>query len=835
MKKCRLKIISSNIIDDIDNPIIQYISQNSKCVDNKNISKNINENNNSFNSFNSFINNEQKIEENKENISNEKNIQNQIQLVDLIKYDFVSNNQNLETINNKIENINANNDKGDNIESNDNKIDNINSNDNKEENNIDINDLCTISNQHIYEEDKNNISSNNYNTYTTFTNNTITNNVNNYPYNIECKKKEIKESLRKVFKKREKKLFMNRSLSYKNNNNKKDKKSIDKNNVSRNNNQNSNSKNIKKTKKNNLSLNKSGNILNININKSFCLNNNINIKKTYNNKNNNLKLKSNKKSRNINNNNHKRYNSKNSNNNSINSNKKDVNNNIMRKIKPLEIKRNNFDESPSLSFISWNIIEKSDCNMEQNINYKILIDNLLIKESQLIQDKNNITQIYENKLKPLRELNTQLMNDNNEELDREDELKGELTILKNQYEKLLNSYKKDDNTIESNNNNIQNNINNIENNIKYQEELSNEMKEIEQNIKELNDNLQKGEILLITKPILYQKLSSQEDEDITLMLKGLLISQHISNTDIFIDLIWKYDKQFQFLIFLVEELINYFKLDPNSERNILMSYFYLICKNYNYMNINDFKKVFKNKIGTLQIYNKYLYITKLLNYHNKEIVQLKQLLKDKDIYNIGIIKYETFKKLLRDIGLTFSIENLKEFLEFFIFCMKKDRRLNINLSKKNKKDKDDKDTIIDIRYSIFDLFYDSFIDFINEYNYNFVKNPLKLIKDYMEKKEINNVEYILKPLLNKKYILEINNIEYVDIIILNKYLRKIGIIEKDCKIWYNTFEEELIDIYKFINDIYDFNENENNKEEINLDKIKEISDKLIDDIFQSIK
>ena len=477
--------------------------------------------------------------------------------------------------------------------------------------------------------------------------------------------------------------------------------------------------------------------------------------------------------------------------------------------------------------------------MEPSIDYKILIDNLLIKERQLVQERNNIIQIYENKLKPLRELNSQLMNDNNEELDREDELKGELTILKNQYEKLLyilNSYKKDDdNTYEFGDNKIQNNINNIENNIEkniiYQEEFNNKIKEIEQNIKELNDNLQKGEILLITKPILYRDLSAQEDEDITLMLRGMFISQHIINTDIIVDLIWKYDKQFQFLIFIVEELINYFKLDPNSEENILMNYFYSICKNYNYMNVNDFKKVFKNRIGTLQIYNKYLYITKLLNLHNKEIIELGQLLKDKDIYKIGIIKYETFKKLARDIGLTFNIDNFKEFLEFFIFCMKKDRRLH--LSKRNKKD--NKDTEYEIKYSIFDLFYGSFIDFINEHNYNFIKNPLKLIKDYMVKNDINNIEYILKPLLNKKNILKINNIEYIDIIILNKYLRKLGIIEKDCKIWFNTFEEELIDINKFINEIYDFNENENNKEELNLEKIKEISDKFVDDIFQSIK
>ena len=71
----------------------------------------------------------------------------------------------------------------------------------------------------------------------------------------------------------------------------------------------------------------------------------------------------------------------------------------------------------------------------------------------------------------------------------------------------------------------------------------------------------------------------------------------------------------QTLYFLVEEFLNYFNLEQNAEKNILLNYFYSFCKNYKYMNIDIFKKEFKKKIGKIQIYNKYIYISILLNYN----------------------------------------------------------------------------------------------------------------------------------------------------------------------------------------------------------------------------
>ena len=59
--------------------------------------------------------------------------------------------------------------------------------------------------------------------------------------------------------------------------------------------------------------------------------------------------------------------------------------------------------------------------IEQNIDYNNLINDLLETEYKLVQEKQNIINAYEQKLKPLRELNDKLLEENNEELDRQDE------------------------------------------------------------------------------------------------------------------------------------------------------------------------------------------------------------------------------------------------------------------------------------------------------------------------------------------------------------------------------------------------------------------------------
>jgi hypothetical protein len=338
--------------------------------------------------------------------------------------------------------------------------------------------------------------------------------------------------------------------------------------------------------------------------------------------------------------------------------------------------------------------------------------------------------------------------------------------------------------------------------------------------------------MVVTKPQNMEDLSFEEDKSITLMLKGHFVSIHALNTDKIVDLIWKKNRQIQTIYFLVGELQNLFKLEPNNEKNILINYFYSFCKKYDYMNINQFKIEFKEKIGEIQLYNKDIYISKLINFHGSGIQELIKAMKDKDIYNLGIIHYDQFKSMLFDAGLYLysrQDQDSHEFLEFMIFCMKKDRSLELNKYKKQTK-KGDKDNN-EIKYSLFDLYYQSFIDFYDEYNCNIVPNPYKRMRIYMKKNDINNAEIILRPLFIEKNILKIDNNEYIDIIILNKYLRRIGIILNEERISVFLFEEELVDKNKFINDVYDYDDSKKNEVENNSEKIKQKVDNFIDDIF----
>jgi hypothetical protein len=138
----------------------------------------------------------------------------------------------------------------------------------------------------------------------------------------------------------------------------------------------------------------------------------------------------------------------------------------------------NFEESNSSSF--WKIIEKNDFNYTQNIDYKALIDDLIIQECNLVNQKEEIIKIYEEKLKSLKELNEKLRSEKNFSLNREDELNGECILLRNQYENLFRSFKQKFKINDENFNKRQN--------------------EITENMKILNTKLKQGELILITRP-----------------------------------------------------------------------------------------------------------------------------------------------------------------------------------------------------------------------------------------------------------------------------------------------------------------------------------------------
>ena len=772
MIKCRLKIIASNIINDIDTPEIKYISKNENMKISYDNDEEINQN--EMNELDE-INYNNNLENNKHNNINK--LDNLQQIDELI---------NIELANyNKIENNNS-------------KI-----NDNK---NIDSNELYTISNQHIYDDNYYSANISNYNTISNFYKQESKS--NSFHMN-DSKRNESNLSLKYIFRKREHKNYRNRSFSNKFSDDKKEKKYNLIKDIFKTHPVNyTNMKILSKNKE----KNKVGNILNININKSFCINNNIKI----NHKNITQKNLSKNKSQ-------KKGSGKNS------KTKKQIKleqikeyKNVMKKVKPLKFsKRTNKNKSLNditNASVAWYYVENNDMNNEQGKNYKILIDELRVKEMDLIQEKEKIIQTYEERLKPLRELNSKLINENSEELNKEDELRGELVILKNQYERLIKTNKnknskKDNNIIMNNNKGLDDN---------------NKEKIIEQEIDYLNEKLNKGEILLITKPPYEIKISEQEDKNMVLMLKGLFYSIHIRDTDSIVDLVWKSDKQIQTIYFLVNEIMKLFNL-KNSEKNLLINFFYSFCKKYKYIDINEFKKEFKEKIGDIPLYNNKIYISKLLNFNGTKMIELIKLMKEKDTFNLGFLTLDQVNALLNNLCLSFDSEkDFNDIYEFIMITMKKDRSFNLFDDNDTNNINEQENTI---KFSLFDLFYQSLIDLIEEFDYNIIYNPFDSIRNYMQKNEINNAELLLKPLLNNKYIIKINNKEYFDIEILNKYLRKLGIIQLNESIYINCYEEELVDKNKFIDDINDYGINET--KETDLNKLNQNVNDLINGIFDN--
>ena len=475
------------------------------------------------------------------------------------------------------------------------------------------------------------------------------------------------------------------------------------------------------------------------------------------------------------------------------------------------------EENAGSKVSSWLIIEKNDNNIGQSIDYKTLIDDLIVKECQLVKEKENFIQIFEQKLKPLRELNKKLMEDNDVELNREDELNGELILLRNHYEKLFNSLNLNEKNIEN-----KNNIKDID--------FDKKQKEIDAEFAILNNQIKNCELILITKPGNYHKLTEEKDKNITLLLKATFYSIHIVDTDIIVDKIWKFDKQFQTIYFIVEELLKFFNLNYKYDGNILINYFYSFLKQYSYLNRTKFKEEFKKKIGKFQFLNKYIYISKLMHFHKTKINTLIKSIIKRDIFGRGVINFNKFINLLIDCNIfprfpTIRDKDSMEMIEFLTFCMKKSRKLEL-FEEKEFLEMNDKDK----KGSLFDLYYESLQDFIDEYNSNPISNPYALIRNYMNNNDIISAEKLLRPIINEKNILKINSVDYIDILVLNKFLRFKGIIKnKDCIIL-KTFEEELIDINKFINDIYTNENEEENKE--SFEDLTHKANDLIDEILK---
>ena len=67
----------------------------------------------------------------------------------------------------------------------------------------------------------------------------------------------------------------------------------------------------------------------------------------------------------------------------------------------------------------------------------------------MVKQKEELIQLNEEKMKSLRELNDKLISEKTFVLNREDELNGELILLRNQYENLFRIFKQKFNTNEN--------------------------------------------------------------------------------------------------------------------------------------------------------------------------------------------------------------------------------------------------------------------------------------------------------------------------------------------------------------------------------------------------
>ena len=138
-----------------------------------------------------------------------------------------------------------------------------------------------------------------------------------------------------------------------------------------------------------------------------------------------------------------------------------------------------------------------------------------------------------------------------------------------------------------------------------------------------------------------------------------------------------------------------------------------------------------------------LHMSKMINTHKSEANTLIKLMLKKDICSTGIINFNLFKYLFIDFGVSQNItkEDQEEFLEFFIYLMKKNFELYINDTNINEQ----KEKIKNL--SLLDLFYNNLNECIDEYNAKNISNPYKLMRQYMENNNLINAEKIFRPII----------------------------------------------------------------------------------------
>ena len=365
---------------------------------------------------------------------------------------------------------------------------------------------------------------------------------------------------------------------------------------------------------------------------------------------------------------------------------------------------------------------KANKDINSNIaglyDYKNKIKELMKEEPKKIENRDNIVKENKYKIDNLLKENTKLNYELGCEINREDELKGEIIILNNQYKLLLNELTNEEKKIKEYQDIIKHKS-------IHEKIISNKQTDIVNYYNNLNECLTNGEILLITKPDSNNKfnyinsknvennLESNDEKEIqeknniikvdielqneniqldiikkfdeneeinnyinndiiTFLLKGYFINMNITNVNDAVDKIWIKEKPIQTFETITEELlilINDYINEPNSSfingrnRNLLMNYLYSFCNCYNYMTVNEFKSVFHDKIGNFIVNDNINLINKLYNYCDGKLSEFMQTLQNIDRNKTGKVDLHDFVKVLKEKNLLFKNINHNNIIE----------------------------------------------------------------------------------------------------------------------------------------------------------------------------
>ena len=365
---------------------------------------------------------------------------------------------------------------------------------------------------------------------------------------------------------------------------------------------------------------------------------------------------------------------------------------------------------------------KANKDINSNIaglyDYKNKIKELMKEEPKKIENRDNIVKENKYKIDNLLKENTKLNYELGCEINREDELKGEIIILNNQYKLLLNDLTNEEKKIKEYQDIIKHKS-------IHEKIISNKQTDIVNYYNNLNECLTNGEILLITKPDSNNKfnyinsknvennLESNDEKEIqeknniikvdielqneniqldiikkfdeneeinnyinndiiTFLLKGYFINMNITKVNDAVDKIWIKEKPIQTFETITEELlilINDYINEPNSSfingrnRNLLMNYLYSFCNCYNYMTVNEFKSVFHDKIGNFIVNDNINLINKLYSYCDGKLSEFMHTLQNIDTNKTGKIDLHDFVKVLKEKNLLFKNINHNNIIE----------------------------------------------------------------------------------------------------------------------------------------------------------------------------